>query len=454
MPELILDCDNRRFNAIVSYIPKSVTEITASIAYNDNHVLVDQCIKNKINLEWWGLFNEGISTDLELIKKALNSPYIIFYSFTNNFHPKLIYFHGYGLFIGSHNMTRKAAFQNIECGVFFKEEELTPEQHVQLSQYFAYLRDNSKKFIKEDLLRINEYVKKTEEFEKEHKKIQNEKKEIFNNCFPELNAFVPKFKLQYEKNIEVSEKQKEFSQEWRNAQQILDVLQAELEKSPLPKFVLPNASKSIILDQFLYLYYSTNAKGKELKTEDAIEEMFIKNRNRHEEAIAEAIELWNTFIPDDECKVRINEWGFENKAILEKLKEEDLSREDFHKVFSHNNALLWSASRFPNEEIGIAKDKSMTIPEKLPLICDFLFTQKTKENLSIHDVLRYLLFEDSVGTETRVFNLIENPKYKIRHLGKSVVGELLGWGRPDVTHLRNESTNRALRCLGFDIKLS
>ena len=77
----------------------------------------------------------------------------------------------------------------------------------------------------------------------------------------------------------------------------------------------------------------------------------------------------------------------------EKLKEEDLSREEFHKVFSHNNALLWSASRFPNEEIGIAKDKSMTIPEKLPLICDFLFTQKTKDNLSIHDVLRYLLFE-------------------------------------------------------------
>ena len=26
-------------------------------------------------------------------------------------------------------------------------------------------------------------------------------------------------------------------------------------------------------------------------------------------------------------------------------------------MFSHNNALLWSASRFPNEEIGIAKDK-------------------------------------------------------------------------------------------------
>lgn len=76
MPELILDCDNRRFNAIVSRIPKSVTEITASIAYNDNHVLVDQCIKNKINLKWWGLFNEGISTDLELIKKALNSTYI------------------------------------------------------------------------------------------------------------------------------------------------------------------------------------------------------------------------------------------------------------------------------------------------------------------------------------------------------------------------------------------
>ena len=221
----------------------------------------------------------------------------------------------------------------------------------------------------------------------------------------------------------------------------------------MPSFVKPNASKSIILDQFLYLYYSTNAKGKSLKTEDAIEEMYIKNRNRHEEAIAEAIDLWNHFEPDNECLVRINNWGFENKELLELLKERDLTREEFGKVFSHNNALLWSASRFPNEEIGIDKKVTMTIPEKLPLICDFLYKQKTKENLTIHDVLRYLLFDDSVGTETRVYNIIDNPKYKIRHLGKSVAGELLGWARPDITHLRNESTNRALRCLGFDIKI-
>ena len=453
MPELLLDCENRRFNAIISHLPENLKEISASIAYNDNPILVDTCIKKKINLEWWGLFNDGISTDLEIIKKALNSPYITFYSFTNYFHPKLIYFHGYGFYVGSHNMTVRAAKQNIECGVFFKEEEITAEQKVQLSNYFNYLRNNSKKFIKEDLSRINDFINKTAEIDKTTKKLKNERKEIFDNCFPELNSFVPKFKLQFDNQNEISDDEKKFSQEWRNAHQILYVLQNELEAQPLPSFVKPNASKSIILDQFLYLYYSTNAKGKSLKTEDAIEEMYIKNRNRHEEAIAEAIDLWNHFEPDNECLVRINNWGFENKELLGLLKERDLTREEFGKVFSHNNALLWSASRFPNEEIGIDKKVTMTIPEKLPLICDFLYKQKTKENLSIHDVLRYLLFDDSVGTETRVYNIIDNPKYKIRHLGKSVAGELLGWARPDITHLRNESTNRALRCLGFDIKI-
>ncbi len=453
MSELLLDCDNRRFNAIISHLPESIKEISASIAYNDNPILVDTCIKRKINLEWWGLFNDEISTDLEIIQKALNSPYITFYSFTNNFHPKLIYFQGYGLYVGSHNMTFKAAKQNIECGVFFKEEEITAEQRVQLSNYFDFLRNNSKKFIKEDLSRINDYLNKTVEINKTSKKIKNERKEIFDNCFPELKSFVPKFKFQYDNQIEISDKEKTFSQEWRDAHQKLDVLQNILESQPLPSFVKPNASKSIILDQFLYLYYSTNAKGKSLKTEDAIEEMYIKNRNRHEEAIAEAIDLWNHFEPDNECLVRINNWGFENRELLELLKKRDLTREEFRIVFSHNNALLWSASRFPNEEIGIEKKVSMTIPEKLPLICDYLYKQKTDEDLSIHDVLRYLLFDDSVGTETRVFNIIDNPKYKIRHLGKSVAGELLGWARPDITHLRNESTNRALRCLGFDIKL-
>ena len=89
-----------------------------------------------------------------------------------------------------------------------------------------------------------------------------------------------------------------------------------------------------------------------------------------------------------------------------------------------------------------------------------IFDKYANTTDGLSKVSRYLF---SLGYKSRtgkridttiLTRIIENPKYKIRHLGKSVAGELLGWGRPDITHLRNESTNRALRCLGFDIKLS
>ena len=38
-------------------------------------------------------------------------------------------------------------------------------------------------------------------------------------------------------------------------------------------------------------------------------------------------------------------------------------------------------------------------------------------------------------------------------LEKSIIGELVGWGRPDKIHLRNNRVNKGLRCLGYDVEL-
>ena len=60
---------------------------------------------------------------------------------------------------------------------------------------------------------------------------------------------------------------------------------------------------------------------------------------------------------------------------------------------------------------------------------------------------------DSILIDERVFEVINNPKYKLDHFGRSIVGELVGWGRPEITHLRNNRVNKALRALGFDVAL-
>lgn len=164
MPQLFLDHKNyRKLKILLSRIPAEVKEISAAVAYNTNDILIKKCIEKNINLEFWGLFNSGLSTDIEIIKKALNSTYITFYPFVEHFHSKIIYFHGYGVFIGSHNLTRAALEDNVECGVFIPEEELTDEHKIQLRSFFDYLRSTSKKLVPEDLDRLIAYEEAVKE---------------------------------------------------------------------------------------------------------------------------------------------------------------------------------------------------------------------------------------------------------------------------------------------------
>ena len=108
--KLLLDYQRtRKFTLLIKRIPDNVKEISASIAFTQDDTL----------------FNSDIPSKLEIVKDAIKSPYIKFFPFPKLFHSKLIWFHGYGVYIGSHNLTENAMYNNIEAGVFIPEDELT-----------------------------------------------------------------------------------------------------------------------------------------------------------------------------------------------------------------------------------------------------------------------------------------------------------------------------------------
>ena len=67
--------------------------------------------------------------------------------------------------------------------------------------------------------------------------------------------------------------------------------------------------------------------------------------------------------------------------------------------------------------------------------------------------MRYLLFSDETTMEERIYNALYLPDFRIERFGKNIIGELVGWGRPDITHLRNNRVNKGLRCVGYDVRL-
>lgn len=448
----------RRLAVLLKTIPDSVIKISAAVAFTQSDILIDACIKKNISLDWWGLFNSEISSKMDIVKKAILSPLIKFYPFAEYFHPKLIVFHGYGIYIGSHNMTKSAMYDNIEAGVFIEENEITDEQNKELDDFFEYLRKNSVPAAKEDVDRIDEYIKSTQIENHKKEEIQAGLDDLFEEQFKHLFILKPGVRdYGREKNDAENKRKLHFLQEWREAQNDLSIVQNYVrETCKQPSWVDPSAELTIITDQLLHAYYySYLLKGNgEYKSIEIVNNEYEKNRKDPVQAIERAIKWWETLekAPTSE-DIHINEWSISNKNILGKLRERNLSQDEVLTIMSQNHAARNHARQIRNSAFNLSNDFKTNIEERIKIYVDWLIKQRTDENLSVNDTMRYLLFNDEQSIEERVYESVNNKKYRLEHFGRSIIGELIGWGRPEITHLRNNRVNKALRCLGYDVRL-
>ena len=447
----------RNFTVLIKNIPDNVKKISASIAFTQDDTLMKICNNKKIHLDWWGLFNSDISTKLEIVKDAIKSPYIKFFSFAELFHSKLIWLHGYGLYIGSHNLTKNAMYNNVETGVFIPENELSEENTIKIEKYFDFLRVNSIPATIEDAELMEKYITES--------KIENDRrsfiKQNLENLFEERFAhlFILKPGVQDWENNKISNDKKKlfFLQEWRETQKYLRIIHEKIRDIKQPTWVDPNADISIITDQILHAYYySYLLKGKDegIKSSELVNNEYEKNKDDPDGAIQKAIEWWKTLSsPPSKENVHINEWSKSNKVILSNLRNRNLTKEELLTVFNQNHAARNHARQMRNSDFDLPTDFKTTIEERVNYYVDWILKQRTSGGLTIQETMKYLLFEDVVNLEERVYNTVYNQKYHIDHFGRSIVGELVGWGRPEITHLRNNRVNKGLRALGFNVTL-
>jgi hypothetical protein len=72
----------RRFAVTLKMLSKqNVKKVYAAIAFTQDDLLVKTCIDNKIQLEWWGLFDSRNSTNYDIVKQAISSDIVKFYPF-------------------------------------------------------------------------------------------------------------------------------------------------------------------------------------------------------------------------------------------------------------------------------------------------------------------------------------------------------------------------------------
>lgn len=57
------------------------------------------------------------------------------------------------------------------------------------------------------------------------------------------------------------------------------------------------------------------------------------------------------------------------------------------------------------------------------------------------------------GLWERLYSAAFEEEYKFQHYGLNSIAELIGWARPEVAPPRNGRTSKALKALGFYVKI-
>ncbi|NTC82528.1 MULTISPECIES: phospholipase D family protein [Rhizobium/Agrobacterium group] len=445
--ELLLNGINGNYlRNILLQAAEETHRVDAAVAYaTENDLLFDWCWENKLPLRFWGRFDEQVPVSIPILERFLSRKsgrYVC--KLVRQFHPKVIWWRGFGAYIGSANLTQSAWWNNVEAGVFLSETELVDGGHdLELEQLFAQIEAHAAPLTQElfDLLsaRNKELTRR--------KLAQKEADEAFN-----ATTLVPHFPgLARTSTKSANEKRRQaFLDEWNSTIQTIRDIAAKISvDANRPSWVGATAPLGAQADQFLHAHYYQNTfDGRRAD----FESHFTKNRNDPDAAVEITIKWWRK-LPDSSAENRmLNKTA---PALRRAFSEEllpGLTEDQFVKVLGKVHATREYARRAPNRLIGLKGGQPYDIPEKVDALARHIYRAPTRGGVSALETLSYILYGGRIDdVPQRLWDAIVDPKRKIELIGVSALGEIVGWALPDRFPPRNGRTSKALRSLGYDV---
>ena len=165
---------------------------------------------------------------------------------------------------------------------------------------------------------------------------------------------------------------------------------------------------------------------------------------------------WWAALPTDshseESFIRDTAPAMRVRLTQEAVRDMDLAA--FREAFRHVNAFRAHARQVNNAHSGLPPGHRESLEDRVDRLCDGLWTQTTPAGKTVRDAVEFVLWGTTPSDmEQRLWLATTDEKYRFAHLGKSALGEAVGWARPDDYPPRNNRTNKALRALGHDVKL-
>lgn len=438
-------------NYLRNVLPHADMDISwakAAIAYGDDaNTLIDQCRSHGIRLDIWMRYDHTVPVAPSLLRKLLrySAENVFCWMIPDVLHSKVIWWKNYGAYIGSANLTERAWVSNIEFGVFLSEAELESGDVLSdLEGFFESLSNSSNSHpLTEEIVENQERIK--DRRSKEIRKLDKDSKAT--RIIPVWNgpAHVAEPQSAYTK------KKTNFVHDWQSG---ITTLRSLASKAPMyrPPWLNENVPATWQADQFLHAYYYNRVvEG----NRHPFERYYLQHRNNPTVATANALEWWsNLDAPpsgeDYNCHTRA-------PIIRELLSQERLSNlteEDFQRVCQANHATADHVMRTGPKRLGLTGNTESSGEQQVANFASWLWHCTNKRGSGIVELLTFVL-DEGLPEElpSRLFDASYGADRKFLHFGVNQIGELAGWARPDLYPPRNGRTSKALRALGFDVRV-
>jgi hypothetical protein len=426
--------------------------VEAAVAYvTDERTLIDSCMKNGVKLALWARYDYSIPVSEKVLQRFLDkrSPDYAIRIVPDIFHPKIIWWHGFGAYIGSANLTSRAWTGGIEAGLFLTDDELA--QHGiddGLTEFFQKVDARSYPVTEEFIAHVREIDARNSAL---HQEEANARKRL-DEARRALGIEKLSSLFDITRTPSADRQRAAFLKEWNSTIQILRDIAKRVEHYR-PAWVQTTAPPGAQADQFLHAYYYNRVKT---GTENGFQKLYLQNRPKTEAALTEALEWWRELPgPPGSEKEMLEVRLPELQDLLQESRIRSLKREELAEVCLRVHAIYNHARQVSYESLGQPEpDQSKPAREKVREFGLWLYDQKSPSGRTALQTIHHVLFggpDDEIPH--RIFESSFNLSNKVPRLSVSSLGEIVGWVRPDFSPPRNNRTNKALRALGYDVKV-
>lgn len=402
---------------------------------------------------------DGEFPHIDVIRRFIESGHLSWHIFLTRafFHPKIMWFRGIGAYIGSANLSDRAWVQNIECGVWIPQEELISMQWVgQLDLLFRMIAERSVAATSDHLKALVQLRKRRGSLIRAQQEFQAD----VDRALADLpgNQAPTDITIHHEPGGVARQM---FLREWNQSLTILHKVGNlfAANRQHWPRWVDRDVPASIVQDQATEWWWDTEFR-RTRESRLIMEEVHRKNAVNPDAAVRSLLDRWCKFDGSghagDSYPAWINEHPRELSVLLmpDELAQLDIRR--LGRILYLCHASREHARQIPNHELGLPAGETRTREERAPLLAEYLWSKTSRKGRRIKDLLEFVLWGDrragsqgNIDVANRIWIATHNDEWRLPHLGVHILGELLGYARPDQYPPRNNRVSKTLYALGF-----